>query len=35
MCQLRKWDDEAKAEGLIVRNLESWREIIQRQIERK
>lgn len=35
MCQLRKWDDEAKVEGLAVRNLESWREIIQRQIERK
>ncbi|KAF4454611.1 Transcriptional regulatory protein moc3 [Fusarium austroafricanum] len=25
MCQLRKWDDEAKVEGLEVRDLESWR----------
>ncbi|KAF3073691.1 Uncharacterized protein CFAM422_004402 [Trichoderma lentiforme] len=32
MCQLRKWDDEAKVEGLVVRDLESWREAIQRQI---
>ncbi|KAH0531008.1 hypothetical protein TsFJ059_005571 [Trichoderma semiorbis] len=35
MCQLRKWDDEAKIEGLVVRDLESWREAIQRQIERR
>ncbi|KAL6691000.1 hypothetical protein J3F84DRAFT_398014 [Trichoderma pleuroticola] len=35
MCQLRKWDDEAKVEGLVVRDLESWREAIQRQIKRK
>lgn len=35
MCQLRKWDDEAKVEGLNVRNLESWRKAIERQVERK
>ncbi|KAL7925979.1 hypothetical protein ACQKWADRAFT_281441 [Trichoderma austrokoningii] len=35
MCQLRKWDDEAKMEGFIVRDLGSWREAIERQIERK
>ncbi|KAL7904830.1 hypothetical protein GGI35DRAFT_472039 [Trichoderma velutinum] len=35
MCQLRKWDDEAKIVGLAVRYLESWREVIQRQIERR
>ncbi|KAL7796097.1 hypothetical protein V8C37DRAFT_400553 [Trichoderma ceciliae] len=35
MCQLRKWDDEAKVEGLVVRDLESWREAIQRQIDQR
>lgn len=35
MCQLRKWDDQAKVEGLAVRDLESWRKVIQRQIERR
>jgi putative nucleotidyltransferase with HDIG domain len=30
MCQLRKWDDEAKVEGLVVRDLESWRQPIER-----
>lgn len=32
MCQLRVWDDEAKIEGLEVRNLESWRSAIERQL---
>ncbi|KAK2616234.1 hypothetical protein QQS21_000869 [Conoideocrella luteorostrata] len=32
MCQLRVWDDEAKVEGLQVRDLESWRPIIERQL---
>lgn len=35
MCQLRRWDDEAKVEGLTVKSLESWREVIQKQIERE
>lgn len=35
MCQLRKWDDEAKVEGLTVRGLESWRKTIERHIEPK
>ncbi|KAL7949334.1 hypothetical protein V8C42DRAFT_361880 [Trichoderma barbatum] len=34
MCQLRKWDDEAKVEGLAVRDVQSWREVIKRQIGR-
>lgn len=29
MCQLRKWDDQAKVEGLQVRDLESWRTVIE------
>jgi putative nucleotidyltransferase with HDIG domain len=33
MCQLRKWDDEAKVEGLVVRELESWRVPIERLLE--
>lgn len=32
MCQLRVWDDEAKIEGLEVRNLESWRGVVERQV---
>lgn len=32
MCQLRKWDDEAKVEGLKVRDLETWRSSIERQM---
>ncbi|KAL7935673.1 hypothetical protein V8C35DRAFT_333561 [Trichoderma chlorosporum] len=32
MCQLRKWDDEAKIEGLEVRDLESWRPVLERQL---
>ncbi|EHK39449.1 uncharacterized protein TrAtP1_007078 [Trichoderma atroviride] len=35
MCKLRKWDDEAKVEGLTVRNLDSWRTAIEGQIEQK
>ncbi|KIH91987.1 hypothetical protein SPBR_02048 [Sporothrix brasiliensis 5110] len=34
MCQLRRWDDEAKIEGLEVRNLESWRPILSRQLQK-
>lgn len=30
MCQLRRWDDEAKVEDLEVRGLETWRGAIQR-----
>ena len=33
MCQLRKWDDEAKVEDLDVPGLESWRAAIERQLE--
>lgn len=33
MCQLRMWDDEAKVEGLVVRDVESWRPAIERQLE--
>ncbi|KAF5586156.1 metal dependent phosphohydrolase [Fusarium subglutinans] len=33
MCQLRVWDDEAKIEGLEVRDLESWRPVLERQLE--
>lgn len=33
MCQLRVWDDEAKVEGLVVRDVESWRPAIERQLE--
>jgi predicted HD phosphohydrolase len=33
MCQLRVWDDEAKVEGLEVRDLEAWRPVIERQLE--
>jgi putative nucleotidyltransferase with HDIG domain len=29
MCQLRKWDDEAKVKDLEVRGLESWRPVIE------
>ena len=32
MCRLRVWDDEAKIEGLQVRDLESWRGVIERQL---
>jgi putative nucleotidyltransferase with HDIG domain len=32
MCQLRKWDDEAKVEGLVVRDVESWRPVLERQL---
>lgn len=30
MCQLRKWDDEAKVKDLEVRGLESWRPVVER-----
>lgn len=33
MCQLRCWDDEAKVEGLEVRNIESWRPALLRQLQ--
>ena len=33
MCQLRKWDDEAKVEGLEVRDLETWRSVLERQLD--
>ncbi|KAH0596616.1 hypothetical protein MHUMG1_05734 [Metarhizium humberi] len=33
MCRLRVWDDEAKVQGLQVRSLESWRCVIERQLE--
>ncbi|OAA75089.1 putative domain HDIG [Akanthomyces lecanii RCEF 1005] len=29
MCQLRKWDDAAKEKDLRVRDLESWRPVIE------
>ncbi|KAL1889383.1 hypothetical protein Sste5346_008950 [Sporothrix stenoceras] len=32
MCQLRKWDDEAKVENLVVRDIESWRPALLRQL---
>ncbi len=35
MCRLRKWDDEAKVEGLEVRGLESWREVVERVLEER
>ncbi|KAF4335493.1 metal dependent phosphohydrolase [Fusarium beomiforme] len=35
MCQLRVWDDEAKIEGLMARDLESWRPVIQRHLVAK
>lgn len=33
MCQLRKWDDEAKVENLVVRDIESWRPALLRQLQ--
>ncbi len=30
MCQLRKWDDAAKEKDLKVRDLESWRPVMER-----
>ena len=30
MCQLRKWDDEAKVKDLEVPGLESWRPVIEK-----
>ncbi|OAA60029.1 putative domain HDIG [Cordyceps fumosorosea ARSEF 2679] len=30
MCQLRRWDDAAKEKDLRVRDLESWRPVIER-----
>lgn len=30
MCQLRKWDDAAKEKDLKVRDLESWRPVIEK-----
>ncbi|TQW01085.1 metal dependent phosphohydrolase [Cordyceps javanica] len=30
MCQLRRWDDAAKEKDLQVRDLESWRPVIER-----
>jgi predicted HD phosphohydrolase len=33
MCQLRKWDDEAKVEGLSVPGAESWRAAIVRLLQ--
>lgn len=29
MCQLRKWDDEVKVEGFVVRDVESWRLVLE------
>lgn len=33
MCQLRVWDDEAKVEGLEVRDLESWRVMMEKHLQ--
>lgn len=30
MCRVRKWDDEAKAEGLDVGGVEAWRSKVER-----
>ncbi|ATY61640.1 domain HDIG [Cordyceps militaris] len=35
MCQLRKWDDAAKEKDLKVRDLESWRTVIERVLSQK
>ncbi|CAK7205777.1 hypothetical protein SEUCBS139899_008556 [Sporothrix eucalyptigena] len=32
-CQLRQWDDEAKVEGLVVRDVDSWRPALLRQLQ--
>jgi putative nucleotidyltransferase with HDIG domain len=32
MCRLRRWDDEAKVDDLVVRGLDTWREPIERVI---
>ncbi|KAJ2975108.1 hypothetical protein NQ176_g5707 [Zarea fungicola] len=33
MCQLRIWDDAAKEKDLRVRDLESWRPVMERILE--
>ncbi|CEJ92803.1 hypothetical protein VHEMI08433 [[Torrubiella] hemipterigena] len=33
MCRLRVWDDEAKVEGLEVRGLDTWKDMMQRHLQ--